>query len=452
MSNTIKCKMCNIVIDEMLAYIQNKISVSDEGTLVRLCISAFTGDEIQKSKSLLFEAIPNIKRKIQRKSEGKEQRDLHDIIDLFKTAEPDIIPVFVARQLEKLPPITFDHLDCTKLLRDIVRLQSDVDGMKTSYATLSHFEELKKEIQSIKHSTLPRLMFDNINTSCCGGCCLDSGPIGLSQPHNRNCQREVCPMNDNEESELIEKNNGDSHVAMSANVLTKQPLPPTSLPSNSTPVVRNIQLNVEDCSQSMLIPKDKCKVSQQIGNINSNYDTPDNNLIDNNENSVIATPLKCQHVVVVNNGVCLQNIPSAQLSNKQNNTVDEEWHVVRKKQKSKYRYSGQVGKAVETLSTNFKAAARKIPMFITNIHLTAEEMDIVNYIKNKTKETVKLEKIIMKKETNHKAYKFFINSEKLPLFMNEDIWPERIIFRRFVHFKHRMTTNSSDDTQKSVHG
>lgn len=90
-TNVLKCDKCNIVIDEMLSYIQNKVSVIDEVTLVRICVSSFTGEEIKTSKSLLFDSIPTNLRKIIRKNKGKEERDLSDIINLFKSADPDDI-------------------------------------------------------------------------------------------------------------------------------------------------------------------------------------------------------------------------------------------------------------------------------------------------------------------------------------------------------------------------
>lgn len=107
MSVILKCNVCNIVIDEMFSYIQNKISVSDEETLVRICTSSFTSEEIKISKTLLFESLPTSQRKIVRKNKRKEERDLEDIINVLKTVDPDFVPLFVAHQLEKLPPILF---------------------------------------------------------------------------------------------------------------------------------------------------------------------------------------------------------------------------------------------------------------------------------------------------------------------------------------------------------
>ncbi|CAG9124581.1 unnamed protein product [Plutella xylostella] len=158
--------------------IENKISVIDEDTLLRICTSAFSNDEIQKSKSLLFDAVPTTKRKIQRKKEGKGHRDLEDIMSLFKSVPAEVMPVFVSRELEKLPPVTFDHLDCTQLLKDIVRLQAEINNIKETYVTSTQLQEFKSELQ-VKNNS-PLLPICSVNTGR-GAWCLDSGPIGLSQ-------------------------------------------------------------------------------------------------------------------------------------------------------------------------------------------------------------------------------------------------------------------------------
>ncbi|XP_075990139.1 uncharacterized protein LOC142985779 [Anticarsia gemmatalis] len=39
---------------------------------------------------------------------------------------PDDVPTFVAKELHKLPPVTFDHVDVTSLLKDIVSLKASL--------------------------------------------------------------------------------------------------------------------------------------------------------------------------------------------------------------------------------------------------------------------------------------------------------------------------------------
>lgn len=122
-SNVIKCTGCNMVISEVLAFVKNKLDVMDEDSLSRICVTAFTPEEIKSAKKLLFESVPTDKRNKIRKGDKKAQRDIDDIIGLFKQTDPGVVPVFVARDLQKLPPVTFDHIDVTRLLKDILVLK-----------------------------------------------------------------------------------------------------------------------------------------------------------------------------------------------------------------------------------------------------------------------------------------------------------------------------------------
>ncbi|KAF9405555.1 hypothetical protein HW555_013763 [Spodoptera exigua] len=146
-NNTVKCISCNIVIDELLAYIQNKISIADEASLVQICASTFTSEQIQNSKSLLIESLSSEVRSTVRKGKGKDNRVLYDIIAIFKTTEPDVLPVFVARELEKLPPITFDHLDVSKLLKDLLIVQAEINNIKSTYVTQGELQSWKEECE-----------------------------------------------------------------------------------------------------------------------------------------------------------------------------------------------------------------------------------------------------------------------------------------------------------------
>lgn len=69
------------------------------------------------AKTLLFASIP--KSKItKRMRKGKTIRDIDDIICLLKETDPELVPIFVARELNKLPSVLFDHLDATRILKD----------------------------------------------------------------------------------------------------------------------------------------------------------------------------------------------------------------------------------------------------------------------------------------------------------------------------------------------
>lgn len=128
---------------------------------------------------MLFDSVTTDQRKIIRKKRGKEGRDLEDIVSLLKSIDPETVPVFVARNLERLPPLSIDHLDCTKLLKDITKLQRDIDTVKTDYATNKQLEELRIDVHKMKYASLPQSPFANVNAR--RGAWMDnSGPSGLS--------------------------------------------------------------------------------------------------------------------------------------------------------------------------------------------------------------------------------------------------------------------------------
>lgn len=425
MTNVIKCNACNIVIDELLAYIQNKISVIDEISLVRICTTAFTSDEIQKSKSLLFDAVPTDQRKIQRKRKGKEVRDLDDIINLFKSSEPENIPVFVARQLEKLPPITFDHLDCTKLLKDLTRLQAEIEEVKATYTPLIQHEELRSEVQNMKYASLPPSPPCYINARRGGSAWgTESGPMGLSNyiesslkriDTSKNQMPERHPSEVNSENSVNDKSNIFSERGYRNVVISNSELGAAALSA-----MTHTDRSPPPRSPAPLPPHPAPLPSAQV-----------------NRNQLSRKSLDTLSVPIV----------PIQKTKHSMSSDDEGWKIVsNRKHKPNYRYSGKRGVACD-LEGKFKAAERKIPMFITNVHKDTQVCDITDYIKAKTKETVILEKIDINQRRNHSAYKFLVSEKKISIFLDENLWPEGIIFRRFVHFRNKQTDSkgSSDD-------
>lgn len=111
---------------------------------------------------------------------------------------------------------------------------------------------------------------------------------------------------------------------------------------------------------------------------------------------------------------------------------------------------GKMGNSVIDAGEKFKPADRKVPIFITNVHKDTTDVDIENYIFRKSAISVKLEKINLRKQTDYNAYKFFVSQSDVHMFLNSEMWPNGIIFRRFVHFRPRITNvtaNGGEDGQ-----
>lgn len=115
---------------------------------------------------------------------------------------------------------------------------------------------------------------------------------------------------------------------------------------------------------------------------------------------------------------------------------NKQWVLVQRK-RLKNRFVGNKGKAVVESNINFKAADIRIPLYIYNIAKDVTEVDIQNYIKNKTEVSFKLEKIIMKTPKEYDAYKVYVPKSKITYFLQDEFWPEGVAFRRFIDFKGR---------------
>lgn len=432
MSTTVKCASCNIVINELLSYVQNKISIITEDSLMKICLSSFSSDQIDEAKTLVFESLPDEYRKRVRKGQGKENRDLMDIISLFKVVDSDVMPVFVARDLEKLPPITFDHLDVSKLLKDLILVQSEIKNIKSSFVTITQLEEeVKSQLQNMSHS-VPAFSIRNVNLKR-GGTCVyqgrDSGPMGLSHlndssvrdPNDISEPGSSSPIGDlNYRSMVIENDCGEASK---------------DIPTNKTLKVDCDRLKGEGAGRAVTCSTER------------------------------AVEQACESSPAADNDVCNQLINSnkstfanALLCSKDNNDDNEQgWTLIQKRRPIRNnRLKGKMGSSTVATEYNFRAADRKIPIFITNVHKGTSESDICKYIYGKTCENVILSKIVMKKQSDHNAYKFFVSASKLQLFLDEKLWPSGIIFRRFVHFKKRFSTetiNVSDNGQyKKLNG
>ncbi|KAI5632753.1 hypothetical protein NE865_14514 [Phthorimaea operculella] len=70
---------------------------------------------------------------------------------LYSNEDPDDVPTYVARDLNKQPPVTFDHVDVTTLLKDIVLLKSDVKELKGKWNTAEQVcAELRRELTALR--------------------------------------------------------------------------------------------------------------------------------------------------------------------------------------------------------------------------------------------------------------------------------------------------------------
>lgn len=141
-----------IIANELLAFLQYALAagVMDEVSIKQICKSSFSEDEICSSKALLFEKAGKADQMPSRRRDGGV-KSLQDIINLLRGTDSDDVPAFVAKRLDKLPPVTFDHVDVTRLLKDVTFLKASLEEMQTKLeASNNTVSELRAEIVSLR--------------------------------------------------------------------------------------------------------------------------------------------------------------------------------------------------------------------------------------------------------------------------------------------------------------
>lgn len=315
------------------------------------------------------------KHKLISRRKDKKQKDLEDMISLFKTTDPDQLPVFVAYHLHKLPPLSFDHVDVSKLLRDILAVRAEITEIKEKYVTK---EQLEIEISTQKvKNPLPNPLFNqNVNKIRGGGYTMDSGPFGLLPLQSEAATQDDTVLHSGDESE---------------------------------PQYRSL---ARPYTQDA--PCDKVVAATPVNSTVLESSALHNDMMAEVKVMTMAETLK--------QGVWSKKKP------------DDDWIQVQRK-RHRNRFDGKTGTAISNSTGNFKAAETKIPLFISNVNKGTTDKDICDYILKMTQEVVQLEKVSMKTERPYNAFKLFVSKNKMNVFLDDKLWPEGIKFRRFIYFK-----------------
>jgi hypothetical protein len=153
------------VIDELLCFVTNKLSLLPPETIVQLCVSTYNASEIECSKKLLFQLLsdPDMQtRNVKRKGEKKNRDNIDDIIRLLQEKGEDV-PKFAAVDLSRLPPITFDSVDVSVLLNSIKKMENEMAFLKDSVKTVHNAASMLKDTTSSLSARVSTLESDHVS-------------------------------------------------------------------------------------------------------------------------------------------------------------------------------------------------------------------------------------------------------------------------------------------------
>lgn len=442
-----------MVINELLTFVNNKIDVMKEDGISQICTSAFTELEIKTAKDLLFDSIPSARRKKIRKGTGKTRRDIDDIVTLMKEGNPESFPIFVARDLHRLPPVYFDHVDTTRLLKDILKLQQDVHKINEQFATKEQLNMLALDLNALKLTSLVNVNDTNTTVGRVnfkrGAAFRDSyeynsGPMGLVHDVSENIVTNEGRKSP-DDTETMYRNiihsqtaheNGNHHLNAS---ISKNNI------NNSIEIDNNSNVSVV-CSRP-------CDSLVMTHSASPSAERPPPRLPPSSPAAVrVPSPAPARVPAPAPNftsaperGHVAARAAASEIERKQRSLADivregewkkpehnDEW-IVYQKRRLRNRFVGNRGSATDAEDC-FKAADVKIPIYIYNVSKEVTVCQITRYIQRKTSLCVTMEKMNMKRPKDYDSYKIFVPKHKLSLFMSDEFWPDGIAYRRFVNF------------------
>ncbi|KAI5635898.1 hypothetical protein NE865_11408 [Phthorimaea operculella] len=138
-----------IIINELLTFVQNKIDVLDELSITQICATNFSEADIEDAKKKLDDALEGGSTYLRsRRGEDKKKKDIKDIIKAFKETDPKVHPCFVAKDLNRLPPVSFDHVDVTRLLKDLTIMKTELLSLRNEAALKTDILDIQTKINT----------------------------------------------------------------------------------------------------------------------------------------------------------------------------------------------------------------------------------------------------------------------------------------------------------------
>ncbi len=144
------------VINEVLCFMCNKIDSLPYDILVKLVADTYSEDEVEKAKELLFARCvtgTDGPRHIRRRGMHKKNNDLQDMMNILMDIESHLMPVFVAKDLSKLPPLTSHHFDIASFNKDFADIKAEMAMMKLLVVDELRQIRLASSLPATSHDT-----------------------------------------------------------------------------------------------------------------------------------------------------------------------------------------------------------------------------------------------------------------------------------------------------------
>ena len=123
----------NIITNELLCFISNKIKKMTYDMLLKLVMDFYDDDAVFLAKSVLLDNVvlpEDDDKKRSRKGLNKKLNTMKDILNVFLIMTLEEIPLFVASDLANLPPLSMDNFDMSSVVREMEVIKNQMKIMQ----------------------------------------------------------------------------------------------------------------------------------------------------------------------------------------------------------------------------------------------------------------------------------------------------------------------------------
>ncbi|XP_022834947.1 uncharacterized protein LOC111362504 [Spodoptera litura] len=357
-----------LIANELLAFIQHAIDTMDEVSIMQICKSNFKEDEISKGKQLIFQSLGKLDQMPTRRRDGTE-KSIQDIISILKVTDPDDVPTFVAKELHRLPPVTFDHVDVTRLLKDILFLKTSLVEMQSKLEVSDNtISELRADIVLLRSAVSECRPLDTSNVNTRRG-----AQVAVARSFE---EANTSPGAINSASDASRAAAAD-RLSTSGQVTTRM----------STSPLKRAYADITAAS------KPAKSQDKQIGG--------------------------------------KQNRECVHKDWKQRGSDEDGFITVEKRKKRKPTCRNQCGTAPTGPNFLLRPATPTTLLYVSRLHYTTKVEEIVEYIRVKSKFVMRVERLESRHNTNFNSFVVRVPTEHLSILMKEEFWPKCVVFRRF---------------------
>ncbi|KAI5632051.1 hypothetical protein NE865_15234 [Phthorimaea operculella] len=391
-----------VVVDELLAFVQNKLDVMDVVSLEQICLTSYSDVDIYTAMVHLNEtAEPKHVRLTMRNKEGSGKKNIRDIFRVFQNEDPDDVPTYVARDLNKLPPVTFDHVDVTTLLKDIVLLKSDIKDLKQKWETAEEASaELRRELTSLRGQ-------HTAASAPPPAACVNMQRGVAVQHETAPVSNSTRPATHQQQTDKLRVSDPAADTKSGNNTLPPPPpRPEPALHPDAAPFVPGRQKEVPP--QRTRRPRRKRQPAPPI------------------------TPKGMQKV---NAAAKEKNVASKAI-------VDEEGFILAESRKRRLRRNRNKRGTVSAESTTLKAAEPLAELYVSRLDCNTTPEDIMQHVQKMCQlrqelpwtpgdSTVYIRRLESKIATNFRSFVLSGPRKVVCELMREDFWPQGVVFRRY---------------------